>query len=60
VLGPNSYTLFDNVSVKVAATSHTTIIYDWAAPNQTGTYTIIAQTLPAQPGAYDAETLTLA
>jgi hypothetical protein len=58
VLGPNNYMFFDTVNVQVAASSQTTVIYDWTAPNQSGSYTVITQTLPAQPGAYDATTFT--
>ena len=59
ILGPYSYVFFDTVSVQVAATSHLTVLYDWTAPNQNGSYNVIAQTLPAQPSAYDSSTITV-
>jgi hypothetical protein len=59
VLGPNNYVFLDTVNVQVLASSHTTILYDWTAPNQSGSYTIITQTLPAQPGAYDSATFNV-
>jgi hypothetical protein len=57
VLGPNSYVFFDAVNVQVAASSHTTVLYDWTAPQQSGSYTIVAQTLPVRSSAYDSSTI---
>jgi hypothetical protein len=57
ITGPNDYVLFDVVQVKVNAKSQSTSYYDWTAPTQTGTYTIMLSLLPSTPNGVDVETL---
>lgn len=59
VLGPNSYVSIDTVRIQVAALSSETLLYDWVAPNQTGTYIILAGTLPPLASTYDSQTITV-
>jgi len=50
IAGPNNYLLFDIIQVRIAANSQSTGYYDWAVPNQPGTYSITASSLSAESG----------
>jgi len=57
VTGPNGYVAFNVTQLEVASNSQTTGYYNWAVPNQTGTFTIMLNFLPPQSGGDDIETI---
>ncbi len=59
ITGPGNYIAFEIVQLKVAATPQSTAYYDWAAPNQAGTYGVVVSLLPATPTAFDAGTIQI-
>jgi len=57
VTGPNGYVAFNVTQIEVAPNSQTTGYYNWAVPNQTGTFTIMLNFLPPESGGDDIETI---
>ena len=55
--GPNNYTSFDVVQLRVGGNSQSTGFYDWPVPYQPGTYTVVAGLLPPTPGGVDLATV---
>lgn len=54
ITGPGNYIAFDVAQLKVAAAAQSTAYYDWTAPNQVGTYTLMVGLLPPKAAAFDA------
>lgn len=59
ITGPGNYLSFDLVPVKVAASSETTVYYDWTVANQAGTYTVAVGLLPTGPSAFEMATIVV-
>ena len=59
ITGPNNYAAFDVIQTSVNPTSQLTTHYDWIAPNQSGTYVVTIELLPATTGAYDTATIQI-
>jgi len=58
ILGPSNYVFYDSIQVIVVPSSYDTILYDWAVPTQTGTYTILVN-VPNTVGDYGFSTITV-